>query len=299
MPFDSIYRAELFEGRSLIVTGGGSGIGRCIAHELASLGAHVVIVGRTEARLQAVAEEIAEDGGSCRSHCGDIRDEERIRGIIGSIVAESGPVTGLVNCAGGQFPSPLAQISQKGFDAVLGTNTVGTHIVSREVYQQSMKDSGGSIVNITASVERGVPGLGHSGAARAAVENFTKTAAVEWGPAGVRVNCVAPGFIASSGADTYESGSESGRRWLETMRAMVGNIPLGRLGTESEISSIVCFLLSDAGAYVTGETIGVDGALPLTPAWHPLGAGPGSPPFRGFHRSRGSRVFDDPSEDEA
>ncbi|MBW2267270.1 MAG: SDR family oxidoreductase [Deltaproteobacteria bacterium] len=285
MPFQSIYRADLFANRSVIVTGGGSGIGRCIAHELASLGACVAIVGRTEAKLQTVAAEIAEDGGSCRAYPGDIRDEARVKEIVASVLAETGAIDGLVNCAGGQFPALLTEISKKGFNAVLQTNTLGTFQFSREVYQQGMRDGGGSIVNITAVSDRGAPGLGHSAAARAAVENFTKTAAVEWGPAGVRINCVAPGFIASSGADSYESESEKGRLWVQQVKAIVGHVPLKRTGTESEISATVCFLLSDAAAYVSGDTLRVDGALGLSHGWHPLGAGPGSPPFRGFHRA--------------
>jgi len=296
VPFDSIYRPDLFADRTVIVTGGGSGIGRCIAHELASLGARVVIVGRREARLRAVAAEIDEDHGICLTHPGDIRDEARVKEIVASVVAEAGPIAGLVNSAGGQFPALLAEVSKKGFDAVLQTNTLGSFVFSREVYQQSMKHGGGSIVHITASIEHGAPGLGHSGAARAAVENFTKTAAVEWGPVGVRVNCIAPGFIASSGADSYETESERGRRWLETLKTIVGSIPLKRTGTEAEVSSAVCFLLSAAAAYVTGETLHVDGALPFAPGWHPLAAGSGSPPFRGFHRAVRPRIFDGPGE---
>ena len=296
MPFQSIYRADLFANRTVIVTGGGSGTGRCISHELASLGARVAIVGRTEEKLQTVAAEIAADGGSCHIYPGDIRDEARVKEIVAEVVGKTGAIAGLVNNAGGQFPSPLARISKKGFNAVLQTNTLGTFQFSREVYLQAMQESGGSIVNITANCERGAPGLGHSAAARAAVENFTKTAAVEWGPAGVRVNCVAPGFIATSGADSYESESETGRRFVQMLRDIVGHVPMKRTGTESEISAAVCFLLSDAAAYVTGDALRVDGALGLSSGWHTLGPGAGSAPFRGFHRAVQPRLFGGPGD---
>lgn len=204
MAFDSIFKADLFKGQTVIVTGGGSGIGRCTAHELAALGACVILVGRKPEKLQKVAAEIAEDGGVAHWHACDIREEEAVKALVTQILHDHGPIHGLVNNAGGQYPSPLAAINQKGFETVLRTNLVGGFLMAREVFNQSMSKHGGAIVNMLADMWGGMPGMGHSGAARSGMDNVTKTAAFEWGYAGVRVNAVAPGWIASSGMDTYE-----------------------------------------------------------------------------------------------
>ncbi|HTV67128.1 MAG TPA: SDR family NAD(P)-dependent oxidoreductase, partial [Rhizobiaceae bacterium] len=203
MPYRSILRENCFSGEVHVVTGGGSGIGRCIAHELASLGAHVIITGRKQEKLDAVQAEIAEDGGSAEVRAFDIRDEEAVKAAVAAIVARNGRIHGLVNNAGGQFPAPMAAISKKGFEAVVANNLTGGFLVMREIFEQSMKTHGGAIVNMAADMWRGMPGMAHSGAARAGMVNLTKTAAYEWAHAGVRVNCVAPGWIASSGMDTY------------------------------------------------------------------------------------------------
>src|SRR5262245_34082439 len=202
MPYRSVFRPDLFRDRTIVVTGGGSGIGRCTAHELAALGAHVVLVGRKPERLAAVEAEIREDGGQVSHHVCDIREEAKVIETVKAIVVARGRIDALVNNAGGQFPSPLALINQKGFETVVRTNLVGGFLFARECFVQSLREHGGSIVNIVADFWNGMPGMGHSGAARAGMDNFTKTAALEWAPAGVRVNAVAPGWVASSGLDT-------------------------------------------------------------------------------------------------
>jgi len=279
MGYRSMLRPDCFGGRTMVVTGGGSGIGRCVAHELASLGAHVVITGRNREKLDRVLAEIAEDGGSAEARAFDIRDEEAVRASIASIVATRGPIHGLVNNAGGQFPAPLQAISKKGFDAVVSNNLTGGFLVMREVYLQAMEKTGGAIVNMAADMWRGMPGMAHSGAARAGTVNLTKTAAYEWGPAGVRVNCVAPGWIASSGMDTYDGMTKA---LIPTLKK---HVPVGRLGVEAEVSSVICFLLSDAAAFVTGVTVPIDGGAPLGSALFPIGQGRGTEPFDGFHRA--------------
>jgi citronellol/citronellal dehydrogenase len=203
MQYNSLFKPEAFADKVIIVTGGGSGIGRCTAHELAALGAQVVITGRNAEKLARVEDEIIQDGGLIRTMVCDIRQEEQVKDTIASVLKEYGRIDGLVNNAGGQFPSPLANISTNGFDAVIRNNLHGTFLMMREAYNQWMKDHGGSIVNMTADMWGGMPNMGHSGAARAGVDNLTKTAAVEWGVSGVRVNAVAPGWIISSGMDTY------------------------------------------------------------------------------------------------
>ncbi len=199
--YQSVFRAGLFAGQAGIVTGAGSGIGRCTAHELAALGAHVALVGRKIEKLEAVAREIADAGGTARIYAADIREEERVQEVVRAVLADFGRIDFLVNNAGGQFAAPLEKISAKGFDAVVRTNLTGGFLMAREAYTQWMKQNGGAIVNMLADMWHGMPTMGHSGAARAGMLNFTETAAFEWAP--VRVNAVAPGWIASSGMDQY------------------------------------------------------------------------------------------------
>ena len=285
MRYRSIFRPDLFAGETHVVTGGGSGIGRCTAHELAALGAHVVLVGRKEPRLDATVREIQEDGGQASYQVCDIRDEERVRASVDAIVRARGRVHGLVNNAGGQFPAPLQAISQKGFETVVRTNLVGGFLFAREVYSQSMQEHGGSIVNIVADMWFGMPGMGHSGAARAGMVNFTETAALEWASAGVRVNAVAPGWIASSGLDTYEGAV---RAMIPRLRAAV---PLARLGTESEVSAAIGFLLSEGAACVSGAALRVDGAAPHATSLWPMHEHDRSRAYNGFHRAVTPKVL--------
>jgi len=279
MKYDSVYKADLFKGQVHVVTGGGSGIGRCCAHELASLGAHVVLIGRKAEKLEAVADEIREDGGAASYFACDIREEESVKSVVKSIVAEHGVIHGLLNNAGGQYPSPLAAINQKGFETVVRTNLVGGFLFAREVYNQAMVKTGGSIVNIIADMWGGMPGMGHSGAARSGMENLTKTAAYEWGQSGVRVNAIAPGWIISSGMDTYDGAFKAIIPKLEEA------VPLKRMGTESEVSSAVCFLLSEGSAFVTGATLRIDGAASLGNRMWPLPKAKNNAPYNGFHRA--------------
>lgn len=174
MRYHSQLRPGSFSEQTHIVTGGGSGIGRCIAHELASLGARVLLIGRSLDKLERVAGEIVSDGGECSYYSLDIRDEQGVKDTVAKIVQAQGRIHGLVNNAGGQFPSALEHIPAKGFDAVLRSNLLGGFLMAREVYVQSMKTHGGSIVNITADNAGGMPMMGHSGAARAGMENLTK-----------------------------------------------------------------------------------------------------------------------------
>jgi len=132
MAYDSIFKPGLFSGQTILITGGGSGIGRCTAHELAALGGHVVLVGRKLEKLQATREEIREDGGSASLQVCDIRDEESVKTMVKAVVDEHGQIHHLVNNAGGQYPSPLASINQKGFETVVRTNLVGGFLVARE-----------------------------------------------------------------------------------------------------------------------------------------------------------------------
>ncbi len=277
--YRSVFRSDLFSGQTYLITGGGSGIGRCTAHELASLGAHVVLLGRRVEKLQQVAQEILEDGGQVSYFSCDIRNEEQVRGVIADIMQQRGQIHGLVNNAGGQFPSPLGMISTKGFEAVIRNNLTGTFVMMREVFQQSLQEHGGAIVNMTADFWGGMPGMGHSGAARAGVDNLTKTASIEWAPFGIRVNAVAPGWIMSSGMDTYQGVMKTIIPTLKT------KVPLKRMGTESEVSAAICFLLSPASAFITGMTLRIDGAASLGSRIWELPEHQQSVPYDGFHRA--------------
>jgi len=284
--YDSIFRPGLFQGQVHVVTGGGSGIGRCVAHELAALGATVVITGRTQEKLDKVAAEIREDGGQVDTAAFDIRDEDQVKAAVARIVETHGRIHGLVNNAGGQFPAPMEMISKRGFEAVVANNLTGGFLMAREVFNQSLsKYGGGAIVNMAADMWNGMAGMAHSGAARAGSVNLTKTAAFEWARAHVRVNAVAPGWVASSGMDSY------GPAMATMILSLKDNLPMRRLGLEAEISSVICFLLSPGAAFVTGVTVAIDGGAGVNnPVW-PKAPHEPAPSFNGFHRATTPKVL--------
>jgi citronellol/citronellal dehydrogenase len=290
--YRSVFRPGLLTSQVILITGGGSGIGRCTAHELASLGAHVVLVGRNPDKLTATAQEIAGDGGQASWHSCDIRREDDVKTMVAQLVQQHGRIHGLVNNAGGQYISPLASTSAKGWQAVIDTNLTGGFLVARECFNQSMQTHGGAVVNIVADMWGSMPGMGHSGAARAGMVSFTETAALEWAAQGVRVNAVAPGYIASSGMDHYPP--EAG----PMLREMRNTVPQGRFGNEAETSAAIVFLLSPAASFISGTVLRVDGARPqMRMGWQQAVAKPdvqtrdAVKPFDGFHRAVTPKVF--------
>jgi citronellol/citronellal dehydrogenase len=297
MSYGSVFAPGLFREKVVVVTGGGSGIGRCVAHELASLGAQVVLLGRKLEKLQSVRQEVVDDGGLASYQVCDIRQEDAVKQTVAAIVAQHGRIDGLVNNAGGQYITPLESISLKGWEAVINTNLTGGFLVARECFVQSMSKRGGAIVNIVADMWGSMPGMGHSGAARAGMVSFTETASVEWASRGVRVNAVAPGYIASSGMDHYPP--EVGPMFRE----MAKTVPLGRFGTEAETSAGIVFLLSPGASFITGTTLRIDGARPQVRMGWPMGLpdtkGPARAaiaPFEGFHRAQVPKVFQAPGD---
>lgn len=290
--YRSAFRPGLFEGRVVLVTGGGSGIGRCTAHELAALGASIALAGRTLGKLEAVAAELRSSGTRVTHHPLDIRDEASVQRVVGDVLREHGRLDGVVNNAGGQFPAAAENISLNGWDAVVRTNLGGGFLVAREAYRQFLHEHGGAIVNLIADMWGGMPGMSHSGAARAGMLNLTESLAVEWARSGVRVNAVAPGWIASSGLDRYPPETVAQLRRLRRI------VPLQRLGTEAEVSAAIVFLLSPAAAFITGSCIRVDGGVPN--ARHTWSAQPmehdseATRPFDAFPLASRPRVLDEP-----
>ena len=257
--YQSVFRAALFAGQVVVVTGSGSGIGRCVAHELASLGATVALVGRNQDKLAAVQAELQQVGvpeDRVSRHRADIRDEAAVKALVAEVLARHGRIDALVNNAGGQYIAPLASIGAKGWQAVLDTNLTGGFLMARECFVQYMAEHGGSIVNMVADMWGSMPGMGHSGAARAGMVSLTETAAAEWAPHGVRVNAIAPGYIASSGMDHYPPEAAA------MLRKMPATVPAGRFGNEAEVSASIVFLLSPAASFISGTVLRVDGARP-------------------------------------
>jgi citronellol/citronellal dehydrogenase len=285
MPYRSVFAPDLFKGQTIMVTGGGSGIGRCTAHELAALGANVVILGRDAKKLETVRAEIAEDGGEAAALTCDIRDEAMVVASIDAVLAKYGSIEGLVNNAGGQYRTAMRTIATKGFEAVVRNNLTGGFIFMREVYNRWMAEHGGAIVNMIADIWNGWPDFAHSGAARGGMLTLTETAACEWAESGVRVNSVAPGGISSSGFDTYPP------EIVYKLHEYTARVPLQRFGNEAEVSAAIVFLLSPAAAYITGSCVRVDGGAPNARATWTLKAHQKSKPFDGFHRATVPRVL--------
>jgi citronellol/citronellal dehydrogenase len=251
----SVFRPGLFDGHVAIVTGGGSGIGLAIARTLSELGAKVAIAGRDTEKLERARAELSAGGRPVHAAKCDIRELADVAAFVQGTRAALGEISVLVNNAGGQFWSPAEDLSPKGWDAVIRNNLSGTFYMTREVAVASMvPGKRGRVVNVIAQIARGFPGMVHTGAARAGVENMTKTLAVEWARYDIGVNAVAPGVIRSSGTERYPP------ELLEMGRRVT---PLKRLGTCEEVAELCAYLASDAASFVTGETWYIDGGAHL------------------------------------
>jgi citronellol/citronellal dehydrogenase len=246
-----VFATDTFAGHVAIVTGGGTGIGLATARELARLGAKVAICGRTQEKLDAA---VASLGDVVFAATCDIREPAQVEAFVAAVLDKHGRIDIAVNNAGGQFPSAARHISPNGFMAVLRNNLAGTFHVCREVANRWMIPNGGRIINVTANVARGFPGMAHTGAARAGVENLTMTLAVEWAAYDVTVNAVAPGIILSSGTAQYPP---------ELLARSIAETPLKRAGTCEEVAAAIAFLASPAGRFITGTTLRLDGGQSL------------------------------------
>lgn len=256
--------ADANAGRVVLVTGGGTGIGRATAFEFAHTGARVVICGRRAEPLGEARRQIETAGAECLAVPCDIREPDQVASLLDAALERFGAIDVLVNNAGGQFEAPAEDISLKGWRAVHRLAVDAVWDVTHEVATRSMiPNRRGVVFFIGFSPRRGIPGNAHASAARAAVENLAAGLAVEWSHFGIRSICVAPGNIETEGLAGYGA---------EALREARDQVPLGRLGTPQDVAGVIAFLASDAGSYVTGTTVVVDGGLD---AW-----GQGAPPPR-------------------
>lgn len=257
-----MFQSDLFKGKVALVSGGGSGIGLAIAQKFLSYGAEVIIASRKQERLDEALLTL-EKLGTVHAFALDIREPERVEALADFIQDKTGRLDILVNNAGGQFPSPAEDISDKGWQAVINTNLNGTWFMTRCMTQRFFfkQETGGVINNIIVNNYRGFPGMAHTGAARAGVDNLTKSLAIEWVNRKVRINAVAPGIIQSSGLENYPP---------ELVAQVAATVPMKRLGTVDEVADLVLFLCSDMAAYITGETVYIDGGSRLWGSLWPI-----------------------------
>lgn len=245
------YRADLFQGQTVLVSGAGSGLGKAAAFLFARLGARLAICGRRVEKLDVTAQALRRLGAEVSVHPMSIRNPEQVTMLLDEVWAQHDGLDVLVNNAGGQFPQAAIDFSAKGWNAVIDTNLTGTwHMMQAAARRWRDAGRGGSIVNVVAVVWRGMPGIAHTCAARAGVIYLSKTVATEWSPLGIRVNCVAPGVIATEGMAVYPE---------EARRTLPGSNPMRRSGRATDVADAIAYLSGPGGDFITGEVLAVDG----------------------------------------
>lgn len=249
------FAADLLKGQVALVTGGGTGMGRATAIEMARCGADVVVLGRRAEPIEDCANVIRELGRKAVAISTDIRLPEQIESAMQRIKNEFGQLDILVNNAGGQFVTPARELNNKGFETVIRNNLIGSWQMTKAVADHFMLEHGGSIVFVTACVRSGLSGFVHTAAARGGVLAMMKTLAFEWAEFGIRLNCVAPGTVRTEGMDHYPIAPE---QWLKLNRNIMGH-----MGDVGDISAAIIFLSSSLGKFVTGEEWYIDGGETL------------------------------------
>jgi citronellol/citronellal dehydrogenase len=249
------FASDLLSGQVALVTGGGTGMGRATAIEMARCGADVVVLGRRAEPIEDCAKIIQELGRKAVAIPTDIRLPDQIDGAMQRIKDEFGRLDILVNNAGGQFVTPARELNNKGFETVIRNNLIGSWQMTKAVADHFMLEHGGSIVFVTACVRSGLSGFVHTAAARGGVLAMMKTLAFEWAEFGIRLNCVAPGTIKTEGMDHYPIDPE---QWLKLNRNVMGH-----MGDVGDISAAIIFLSSSLGKFVTGEEWYIDGGETL------------------------------------
>ncbi len=251
----TVYRPDLYAGQVALVTGGGTGLGRATAFLLARLGAQVVIAGRTLAKLEDAAAAATAHGLTLIPLAADIRDPEAVAALLPRVWERCGRLNLLVNNAGGQFPQPAIDFSVKGWRAVIDTNLSGTWFMMQAAARLWREHQHpGAIVNMITVVERGMPGVAHTIAARAGVVGLSATVAVEWAEYGIRVNCVAPGTIGTEGLNVYPE---------QALKVFDRSNPMKRVGDAWDVAEAIAYLGSAAAKFITGEVLAVDGGFRL------------------------------------
>ena len=247
----TVFSSDALKGKHIVITGGGSGIGKATAWLFARLGASVIICGRNEDKLIDAAKSMLEVGLDVSPKILDIRDPELVANFFDSIFTEDGGPDILINNAGGQFPQPAIDFSPNGWKAVINNNLNGTWFMMQAAAQR-WRDRGitGNIINIVTVIDKGMTDLAHTCAARAGVIYASKTVAVEWAQYGIRINCVAPGVIASDGMKVY---SEEAREKFPMSN------PMKRFGSSWDIAEACAYLASEASNFMTGEVMTLDG----------------------------------------
>jgi citronellol/citronellal dehydrogenase len=252
---DQVYADGLFSNEVVLITGGGTGIGLVAATEMGLLGAKVAICGRRPEPLRIAVSELQSRGIEAFGAPCDIREPEAIAAYVDAVLERFERIDVLINNAGGQFPTTAEALSPKGFAAVIRNNLIGTWAMTHTVATKAMiPQKRGRIVNVIAQIIRGFPGMVHTGAARAGVDNMTKTLAVEWALHGIRVNAVAPGVIVTSGTKQYPP---------ELLATAEKANPLKRLGTAEEVSHLITYLASRYADFVAGQTFYIDGGASI------------------------------------
>lgn len=249
------FAPDLLKDQVALVTGGGTGMGRATALEMAQSGAKLVLLGRRPEPIEDCARIIREAGGEAIAISGDIRQPEQIEAAMQRIRAEFGKLDILVNNAGGQFVTPARDLNNKGFETVIRNNLIGSWQMTKAVADHFMLENGGSIVFVTACVRSGLSGFVHTAAARGGVLAMMKTLAFEWAEFGIRLNCVAPGTVKTEGMGHYPIAPE---QWVKLNRNIMGH-----MGDVEDIAAAIIFLASPLGKFVTGEEWYIDGGETL------------------------------------